>query len=241
MSESLKLGEKIELTVTYEMEVVRDTTGILEFPTYEVYDRNTSRYKVVNYDEQLQRWTALKKTDAIRYYDVARVLKAKERLDAKSQKRQAKTLQLPFPAEVRNHSNSDINHLVRHGKYEIEKILPLLRGDQRSNRNQYIELDGALVKITSKRYSVFKKSLVCAGCGMKAAFFAVEKSIYQRENAKWHFNLYGLTEQGGEVIFTKDHIIPVAKNGSNALENLQTMCIICNMDKADKIHEKVCN
>ena len=32
-----------------------------------------------------------------------------------------------------------------------------------------------------------------------------------------------------------DHIIPVAKGGSNIAENIQILCQVCNLKKADKI------
>ncbi len=54
-----------------------------------------------------------------------------------------------------------------------------------------------------------------------------------------HFNLYAEDElniNGGNLILmTQDHFIPKAKGGKDTLENLRTMCSICNHNKADTI------
>jgi 5-methylcytosine-specific restriction endonuclease McrA len=48
-----------------------------------------------------------------------------------------------------------------------------------------------------------------------------------------HLNLYAVTETGERVLMTKDHIVPRSRGGANQHENYQTMCIICNQQKAD--------
>ena len=40
---------------------------------------------------------------------------------------------------------------------------------------------------------------------------------------------------GEKVCFEVDHIIPVAKGGSDTLDNLQTLCKDCNLNKFDLI------
>ncbi len=59
-----------------------------------------------------------------------------------------------------------------------------------------------------------------------------------------HLNLYHVQEEeekgewknlakDGMVLMTKDHIIPRSKGGPTTLENLQTMCSICNGKKGN--------
>lgn len=89
------------------------------------------------------------------------------------------------------------------------------------------------VKVTSLRLTLFKeKGLTCVSCGLKGQYFYLEKN---KERERPHFNLYGVNKQGKEILFTKDHIFPKSKGGPDSLENLQTMCSVCNSRKADKI------
>jgi hypothetical protein len=88
---------------------------------------------------------------------------------------------------------------------------------------------------TSLRYQVFRQSHVCVRCGLPGAYFALEKSIHEENARKWHLNLYGIGPDGREILFTKDHIIPVSKGGPDTLKNLQTMCEICNGEKGSSI------
>jgi 5-methylcytosine-specific restriction endonuclease McrA len=108
--------------------------------------------------------------------------------------------------------------------------------------------EGDIVPVVSLRYMVFKRSLVCVSCGLEGQYFAKERSAraiwgkkelsgkflgYRPATQSWHFNLYGIDFNGNEVMLTKDHIIPRSKGGKEDLDNLQTMCAICNCKKAD--------
>lgn len=97
------------------------------------------------------------------------------------------------------------------------------------------DFDGDMIGMGSQRYQVFKyKGTTCVCCGLKGSYFAKER---QRNVETYHFNLYGINEDGLEVLMTKDHIIPKSKGGKNELENYQPMCTICNREKADKMPE----
>ena len=59
----------------------------------------------------------------------------------------------------------------------------------------------------------------------------VRKYVYQRNN--YHCQSCGKTHQ--ETQLSIDHIIPLAKGGSNDVSNLQTLCLTCNQKKTHKI------
>lgn len=88
------------------------------------------------------------------------------------------------------------------------------------------------VKMSSARYGCFRKSLSCAKCGITGSKMILELPPNQERP---HFNLYAVDEDGQLILMTKDHIVPKSRGGSNSLKNLQTMCTICNGEKADKI------
>jgi hypothetical protein len=96
--------------------------------------------------------------------------------------------------------------------------------------------DGQPIWMNSLRYQTFAKSIQCVNCGLEGRFFALERSKSQ-ESERCHFNLYGMNENGEEVLFTKDHILPKSKGGADHIDNLQTMCYRCNEAKADSVVE----
>lgn len=118
-----------------------------------------------------------------------------------------------------------IEDVLKEENFEITKDSP-----------KRIEVQGDMVKVAkSLRLKTFMyKGIVCCECGLKASYFVKEKAIKEEP---WHLNLYGLNEEGEEVLFTKDHIFPKSKGGRNNLGNMQTMCVICNKKKGDKIIE----
>jgi hypothetical protein len=96
-------------------------------------------------------------------------------------------------------------------------------------------MDGDQIKLGSDRYKCFKVSgCKCVNCGLEATFFAKEKSYGSRIDS-YHLNLYGIDENGKEVLFTKDHILPKSRGGKDEVSNYQTMCQKCNTEKAHEI------
>jgi 5-methylcytosine-specific restriction endonuclease McrA len=118
--------------------------------------------------------------------------------------------------------------MIRKEKYTVEDILSHI-GPSTSP----IILDDDPVKVNSLRMQCFKyHGITCVHCGVKGTFFAKEK--HHVRDKSFHLNLYGIDQCGREVLMTRDHIIALAKNGNDALENLQTMCQRCNSLKGSK-------
>jgi 5-methylcytosine-specific restriction endonuclease McrA len=99
-------------------------------------------------------------------------------------------------------------------------------------------LDGDAIKLGSDRYKVFKfKGLKCKTCNLIGSYFAKERTKTKKdpEILSWHLNLYGKNQNGEEILFTKDHIIPKSKGGKDEFNNYDTMCTICNCLKGNSI------
>lgn len=113
------------------------------------------------------------------------------------------------------------------------------KGRNRKHMKQrFFNLNGIRVSFIScvkpDKIATFKqKELVCNHCGIQAFLFAVERNI--KQSSWYNFNLYGIDASGDEVLMTKDHIIPLAKGGSNTLDNIQILCYPCNIRKGDKL------
>ena len=87
------------------------------------------------------------------------------------------------------------------------------------------------LKKKSLRYKLFNKNVNCVNCGLKGTHYPLQQNIDKGEydpNKRHHANLYGINELGEEVLMTKDHIIRKQDGSRDNIENLQTMCCICN-------------
>ena len=125
--------------------------------------------------------------------------------------------------------------VYRKGIYPIDETFSILGDAIYSRRKTFIDFHGTEIKANSQRYVVFKeKGCTCVKCGLTASYFALEQ---HEKQDRFHLNLYGVNEQGQEILFTKDHIQPKSKDGASTYVNYQTMCFICNNDKADNIEE----
>jgi 5-methylcytosine-specific restriction endonuclease McrA len=120
--------------------------------------------------------------------------------------------------------------------YRPEEILPLI--GEEPHRRVVIEFEGITytANFSSLKLQNFKRSLVCVECGRVGVEFRAESANYEAGEGNLHLNLY--SEDG--VMMTKDHIIPACKGGWNGLDNTQTMCAECNVQKGDTSEVKYC-
>ncbi len=126
---------------------------------------------------------------------------------------------------------------IRNGRFTPDQVLPFSTPFDKKFRKGYLGADGKVhpVKMGSDRYWCFAvHGLTCVECGIEGKFFALESHKYQSEIRRFHFNLYGIDEDGNEVLMTKDHIQPKSKGGKNHITNYQPMCYKCNHRKGHK-------
>ena len=91
-----------------------------------------------------------------------------------------------------------------------------------------IQFNGELVKVRIRNtFSVFKRQPACVGCGAAC----VKCLLVQRDpvGERSSLNLVFLTAD--HIPLTIDHIVPKVKNGKHNMDNLQTMCFVCNNEK----------
>lgn len=123
--------------------------------------------------------------------------------------------------------------------FSIEEVEKMIKEDVLSTKCQHgdknydhsIVVDGYDVYTTSLRYKTFiEKGYKCVCCGRTGAYYVLEKS-HGSNLRRAHFNLY--SDDG--VLMTKDHILPKSKGGADRIENMQTMCTICNVNKGNSV------
>lgn len=124
--------------------------------------------------------------------------------------------------------------MIRKEIIPISEVYPIVKDVlfEPNKKKSLVDIRGDLIKGNSQRFQTFfTKGLKCVSCGIKGEYFAKEKT---KGDKRYHLNLYAI-DDNGEVLMTKDHIIPYSKGGPNKLSNYQTMCIKCNVAKGSKI------
>lgn len=121
---------------------------------------------------------------------------------------------------------------IRKKTYSIECVYEAIKDALFEKKKTMIDFDGDMIKANSQRYQTFfTNGLTCKCCGIKGSYFVKEKD---KNQSRYHLNLYAVNKDGKEVLMTKDHVIPVSKGGKNILSNYQTMCCVCNERKANR-------
>lgn len=121
--------------------------------------------------------------------------------------------------------------IIEPKEYSVDEVFRLIGEDLLSLSNDSgqtksdILVDGFHVHPISLRYQTFyQKGIKCACCGTQGAYF---KLCGDPDTDRRHFNLYA----ADGTLMTKDHIIPKCKGGKNNVQNMQTMCVVCNNNK----------
>ena len=127
--------------------------------------------------------------------------------------------------------------MIRYGTFSnFEDIIDLI-SDKRDDKAVFSTAYGEkYVRINSLRLQCFKRSSVCVECGRRGERFALESS---KEGENPHLNFYAIDNDGNEVLMTHDHILPRSKGGKNCIDNVQTMCAICNMKKDNDVKSEL--
>jgi 5-methylcytosine-specific restriction endonuclease McrA len=121
-----------------------------------------------------------------------------------------------------------VKGFTRYGQYTIAEVLPHIG----NRRHEFQWKNGHIsVRMGTQRMLLFKRQQECQCCGLKGQYFALEFSgCFQP-----HFNMYGVNDQGHEVLLTVDHINPRSKGGKSTPENVQLLCTHCNAAKSNSL------
>jgi hypothetical protein len=130
-------------------------------------------------------------------------------------------------------------HLERLGILPVERVIEAMKeigALPKTNVSQPgIEAFGVLISTSSIKLRTFVQyGTTCRCCGIKAAFFAIEFNKKDSEQAII-LNLYAIGEDGKEILMNADHRIPRYHGGSDGVDNMQTMCQPCNLEKGCKL------
>lgn len=110
-------------------------------------------------------------------------------------------------------------------KFSIEYI-SWVRDHAIENNEKYVWIYNNKVNIrTLTLDTFFEYGFHCEHCNLIGEYFRLKGGV---------LTLYAVDEDGEEVRMTKDHVIPLSKGGLNIIENLQPMCIRCNVEKGNK-------
>lgn len=135
-----------------------------------------------------------------------------------------------------------MNIYERLKKINIDKVLyEMQKAKDNKIGKKRVMLENIPLKLLSLRLQTFlEDGIKCYNCNLEASFFAVERDLISAQKDpenKYHLNLWGINEEGEEVLFTHDHVLARALGGKNDRTNTKTMCTKCNFEKSLKEQE----
>lgn len=86
------------------------------------------------------------------------------------------------------------------------------------------------VKVSDRYITFLQHGVTCPCCGLKATHYVTTVNEGATAEFPYHLNLM---REGfmGDVLYTKDHILPRKLGGKDVLDNYQPMCAKCNATK----------
>lgn len=89
------------------------------------------------------------------------------------------------------------------------------------------------VYVTSLRLRTFAiKGTKCYICGAQATHFSIDRQRPKPVLELPHMNLWGVKEDGNELLFTHDHVLSRGLGGVDRIENAEPCCSTCNLEKS---------
>lgn len=131
-----------------------------------------------------------------------------------------------------------MNKYKRLGVLTIEEVIPLIHKKEKDDNECRGLAFGYTFGITSLRLRTFARhyrqhgKIECVSCGQEASFFSLDNFHNTPDSKHPHINLFGVKENGTEVLFTHDHTLAQALGGENTLNNTSVMCSPCNNKKS---------
>jgi 5-methylcytosine-specific restriction endonuclease McrA len=146
--------------------------------------------------------------------------------------------------------------MITLAKYNLEDIMPYI-GHGKPKIALLASGKEYKVKVSSDRLECFRRNHKCVTCNCIGSVFLLQSHVIGSrrwqlncliDNCEWcaiyqdrnqqpgmidtpHLNMYHVGPRGGLVLMTRDHIVPKCKGGPDKIDNLQTMCTICNNHK----------
>ena len=127
------------------------------------------------------------------------------------------------------------------GEFDPDDVLPFIGKKGTAKKEYTIGEQVFNLRMTSLRLRTFKAGRECVICGLIGTTMLLEQF---EDHGGPHFNLYGegvpsaifsshaaTEEKSGLILLTKDHILPRSNGGKDSIQNMQTMCVICNQLK----------